>query len=82
MYNAPRKPVKARKATPAGGAQAPAKPTVKKPAASTVKKTTVHQSYLNWYVKNAKGGKAPTKKQAGDWWSKKATPAERKRWGV
>ena len=77
MYNAPRKPVKARKATPA-----PAKPTVKKPAASTVKKTTVHQSYLNWYVKNAKGGKAPTKKQAGDWWSKKATPAERKRWGV
>ena len=72
MYNAPRKPVKATN-----------KPTAnKKPSVSTVKKTTVHQSYLNWYVKNAKSGKAPTKKQAGDWWSKKATPAERKRWGV
>ena len=73
MYNAPRKPEKARKATLG---------TNKKPSVSTVKKTTVHQSYLNWYVKNAKSGKAPTKKQAGDWWSKKATPAERKRWGV
>ena len=78
MYNAPRKPVKSRKLTakPTKGRATPV------PSVSTVKKTTVHQSYLNWYVKNAKSGKAPTKKQAGDWWSKKATPAERKRWGV
>ena len=75
MYNAPRKPVKARKATVK-------KPTVKKPTASTVNKTNIHQKYLNWYVKSAKTGKAPSKKQAGTWWEGKATPAQRKRWGV
>ena len=86
MYNAPRKPVKSRKLTakPTKGRATPVPQgrTTSVPSVSTVKKTTVHQSYLNWYVKNAKSGKAPTKKQAGDWWSKKATPAERKRWGV
>lgn len=81
MYNAPRKPVKATNKPTANKKPTKGRATPV-PSVSTVKKTTVHQSYLNWYVKNAKSGKAPTKKQAGDWWSKKATPAERKRWGV
>jgi hypothetical protein len=52
------------------------------PSTSTVNKTAVHQQYLRWYSRQLKAGKSVSKKNASDWWSGKATPAERKRWGV